>query len=115
MSCPASSNSNPVSKWSDLLRTTVRWDHWADVNVPQIRHIAKADRSLLAVRRAFLGEWIHKPDVLGLSWGSLWTHRGFDCGRADEAGIGGVSAGLTKRQVKIVEISMNSAPAKKRA
>jgi len=74
-----------------------------------------ADRSLLAVRRAFLGEWIHKPDVLGLSWGSLWTHRGFDCGRADEAGIGGVSAGLTKRQVKIVEISMNSAPAKKRA
>src|SRR5258706_11680237 len=29
MRCPASSNSNPVSKWSDWLRTTVRWDHWA--------------------------------------------------------------------------------------
>src|ERR1700720_3594689 len=29
MRCPASSNSNPVSKWSDLLRTMVRWDHWA--------------------------------------------------------------------------------------
>src|SRR5713101_6459641 len=26
---PASSNSNPASRWSDLLRTTVRWDHWA--------------------------------------------------------------------------------------
>src|SRR5882762_3936451 len=26
---PASSNSNPVSRWSDLLRTTVRCDHWA--------------------------------------------------------------------------------------
>src|SRR5260221_3961456 len=29
MRCPASSNSNPASRWSDLLRTTVRWDHWA--------------------------------------------------------------------------------------
>jgi integrase/recombinase XerD len=29
MRCPASSNSNPVSRWSDLLRTMVRWDHWA--------------------------------------------------------------------------------------
>src|SRR5260370_940595 len=29
MRWPASSNSNPVSKWSDLLRKTVRWDHWA--------------------------------------------------------------------------------------
>src|SRR5260370_37749460 len=29
MRCPASSNSNPVSRWSDLLRETVRWDHWA--------------------------------------------------------------------------------------
>jgi hypothetical protein len=27
MRWPASSNSNPVSKWSDLLRTIVRWDH----------------------------------------------------------------------------------------
>src|ERR1700687_6000277 len=29
MRWPASSNSNPISRWSDLLRTTVRWDHWA--------------------------------------------------------------------------------------
>src|SRR5712675_3473658 len=26
---PASSNSNPVSKWSDVLRRMVRWDHWS--------------------------------------------------------------------------------------
>src|SRR5712675_2708602 len=26
MRCPASSNSTPVSKWSALLRTTVRWE-----------------------------------------------------------------------------------------
>src|SRR5258708_30023880 len=31
MRCPVSSNSNPVSKWSDLLRTMVRWDHWARI------------------------------------------------------------------------------------
>src|SRR4029077_3378803 len=29
MRWPASSNSSPVSRWSDLLRVVVRWDHWA--------------------------------------------------------------------------------------
>jgi predicted ATPase len=30
MRWPASSNSSPVSRWSDLLRVVVRWDHWAE-------------------------------------------------------------------------------------
>jgi hypothetical protein len=56
----------------------------------------------------------HKLGVLGLSYGYLWTYYwGFDFGRAD--GIGGVSAGLTKREVRTAETAMKSAPARKRA
>src|SRR6478672_3838665 len=49
MRWPASSNSNPVSKWSDLLPTTVRWDHWArDFCRTASKQRAIHDRRLLA-------------------------------------------------------------------
>jgi hypothetical protein len=80
--------------------------------------ISRTGRRLAAFADASAARTVGKGATTFLTstaWALSGLYWGFDCGRADEAGIGRVSAGLTKHQVRTVETSMNSAPAKKRA
>jgi hypothetical protein len=60
-------------------------------------------------------EHASKRDVLGVLYLISMYYWGLDLGRADEVGVGGVSAAFTNRQTRIAETNMNSAPARKRA